>query len=130
MAFIMVPPPKNEQEMAETGKKVVEAAFKAGRPVDIEGFLQAWLKGIRVIAETDKDGNYIGIAFAAIGDRWLYVDKAVTVLYKKVNDREGFVAFMKTIATAMGAGRLIIEDDEPLEKDESHELWAVREHLL
>lgn len=130
MPFIVIPPPKDETELESEGKKILEAAFTLGRPVDVEGFLQAWIRGICVVAETDPKGRYVGIAFAVQGDRWLYVDKAVTVLYKKVIDRKGFVEFMRAIAIASGANRLIIEDDEPIEKDVAHEIWAVREYIL
>lgn len=126
MAFIVVAPPGTDEELKAAGKKIVEAAFKLGRPLDVEGFLQAWIMGTRVIAETDANGEYIGLAFAAIGHRWLFDDTAVSVLWKKVTDDAGFEQFIRAIGAACGAHLLFMELPEPISESEIESVKGVR----
>lgn len=127
MPFKVIPPPANDKDFQEVGQRIIELTYKTGRPVDVEGFLHAWISGIRVIIETDNDGKDIGLAYAAMGDRWLYMDRTVSILYQNVKDKAGFMSFVESIATAMGASKLIIEADEPERKLEKETVVCVRE---
>lgn len=127
MPFKVIPPPANDKDFQEVGQRIIELTHKTGRPVDVEGFLHAWISGIRVIIETDSDGKDIGLAYAAMGDRWLYMDRTVSILYQNVKDKAGFMSFVESIATAMGASKLIIEADEPERKLEKETVVCVRE---
>ncbi|MCM1516212.1 MAG: hypothetical protein NC080_07380 [Paraprevotella sp.] len=130
MPFEVIPPPENEDKLKTVGQRIISASYALDRPIDIEGFLHAWISGIRVILETDNDGKDIGIAFCAMGDRWLYKDRAVSVMFKNVKDEQGFFSFVKSVAVALGAKTLIVEADQPLQKLEGEVVQAVREISL
>lgn len=126
MPFIVVSPPSTDEDLKRVGKKVIDAAFKLGRPLDVEGFLKSWILGTRVIAETDAEDNYIGLAFVAMGDRWLFDDSAVSVMWKNVTDEAGFEQFIRAIGTAFGAKLLFIELNEPISESETESVKGVR----
>lgn len=127
MPFKVIPPPANEKDFQEVGQRIIELTYKLGRPIDVEGFLHAWIGGIRVIIEMDNDGKDIGIAYAAMGERWLYMDRTVSILYQNIKDKAGFMAFIESVSAAMGASKLIIEADEPIRKLEREVIVGVRE---
>lgn len=126
MPFIVISPPGTDEALAEEGKKILEAVASFGHSLNVEDFLHAWIRGIRVVAETDSSGKYIGIAFVMMGDRWLFNDKAVSVLLSFIEDKAGFIQFLRSIASAIGASKLIYED-RILEKTDTEITWAVKE---
>ena len=129
MPFIVVAPPDTDEALAETGRKILETALSYGHRIDTEGFLQAWIRGVRVFAETDDKGDYIGVAFVMMGDRWLFTDRAASVLLALVKDKDGLIQFVRSVATAMGASKVIYED-RVLEDTKQETVWAVRELKL
>ena len=129
MPFTVLSPPATDDKVQEVGKRIIELAYKLERPIDVEGFLMAWIRGTRVIIETDNDGKDVGIAFVAMGDRWLYMDRGVTVLFYKMQNEAGFIDFMKSMGAAIGARALILEAGPP-EKLDGEERSVVREIYL
>lgn len=130
MGFSVEQPPKDDTALAAKGKEIVEAAKALGLNLDTEGFLLAWLNGTRVLVERDASNEIIGFALVAIGHRWLHNDFTASVLDIRGPNREGMLAFLTTIANALGATDIFIEDVEPIEVTAGFTRYSVRKiHL-
>lgn len=125
MGFAVEQPPKADEQLAEKGKEIFEAAKRLGLDLDVQGFLMSWVGGTRVIVERDTSGTIVSLAFLAVGKRWLHDDFTATVLDLRGN-REPMLCFIRTIANALGATALFTEEPEPLEQGENFIRYVVR----
>lgn len=110
MSFHVVPPPKEEKALAETGKELVQAAFNLGANIQPEGFLYAWVGGTRAIVERDESGKIITLAMMQVGKRWVENDLTGTVLILEGANQEPMVEFLKSICAAMGASQMFVQN--------------------
>lgn len=113
MPFVVIQPPADETKLAEVGKEVYEAAVKLGLNVDVEGFIQSWVTGLRVLAERDEEGVICGICLMALGKRWTRQDYTASVLELRGRDHSEMLEFAKQIAAALGAISLYHETSDP-----------------
>lgn len=111
MALRVIQPPKDEKQMAEVIKPVIEAALKFGLRLEPEPFIFSWLQGTRVLVQ-ETDGKIDGVLLMAVGIQWLSGDFTATVLANAGYARSELLDFAKTIATALGAAKLTAEDPE------------------
>lgn len=95
--------------LAEIAKPIVSSAEALGIKLDVPGFLYAWINGTRVLVEKDAEGKIIGMAFVAVGRKWVSHDDSATVLEIKGENRDGMIEFAKAIAGAVGARYLYME---------------------
>lgn len=130
MSYEVIQPPTSEQSLAKLGEEVLLAAKELGRPMDVEGFLQAWLSGLRVIAERNAENKITGLALLAVGRRWLFQDVAATVVWKKAKDDAALLNYIKMLASALGAVNLYVETDKPLEETDSFTRYEIVQHVL
>lgn len=107
--FKVITPPEDQDQFAQTSKRIVEAAHKLGFPLEVEGFLMSWVSGTRVIVE-EQDGEIVGLALVTMGKRWVQNDFTATILAFKGDDR--LFDFVKQIAIAMGSSSLLMQDGE------------------
>lgn len=128
MPFTVIPPPAEinallnngatlpsavEQagsQLAEIAKPVASAAERLGITLDVPGFLYAWINGTRVLVEKDAAGQIVGMAFLAVGKKWVSHDDSATLLEMRGGDRAGMIEFAKSIAGAVGARYLYLEE--------------------
>lgn len=97
-------------QLAEIAKPMAAAAESLGIKLDIPGFLYAWINGTRVLVEKDASGTIVGMAFLAVGKKWVSHDDSATILEMRGGDRAGMVEFAKSIAGAVGARYLYLEE--------------------
>jgi len=130
MTYEVVQPPTTEQELAKLGKEILETAEKLGRPMDVEGFLQSWLGGTRVVAERDASGNITGLALVAVGRRWLFQDYAASVIWYKAADTKALLNYIRMIANALGAKYMYVESEDPLETTDEYIRCEIKQYIL
>ena len=130
MPYEVIQPPTSDDKVVEVGKEIIDAAIKLGRPVDVEGFLQAWYVGLRVIAERDDKGVITGLAFVNIGQRWLFLDNAALVVWHKCENEKAMLDYITMICNAMGVQCLYHDSEEPIEKTDRIEKYVVTKHIL
>lgn len=111
-------------KLAEAAKPIVEAAQRLGVPVDPSGFMFAWVNGVRVIAEKDGEGKIVGIAFLALGKRWIGDDGGATLLAMESEHPFELMSFVKSIAAAMGATH-VYHETRVVERED-----GVKEHIV
>lgn len=96
-------------KLAEMAKPIVDAGQRLGIPVDPPGFMFAWVNGVRVIAEKDGQGEIVGLAFLAVGHRWIGADGGATLMAMESEHPFEMMNFIKAIAAATGATTLYHE---------------------
>lgn len=127
MAFEIYTPPGDDKELADRAKEVLNAAAKLGEPMNIEGFLFAWVGGTRVAVERDDaTGEIVSIGIFTAGKRWTHNDVTAHVLRLEGN-RKAMLGFIITMCKAIGATSIYVEEPEPLEATTEHRRYAVRE---
>lgn len=129
MSFHVVQPPKDEEQFAEVGKELYYAGVKLGLTLDVEGFLNAWASGTRVIVERDDSDEIVSMAFVACGRRWVRSDFTASLLDIRGNV-DATLEFVKTVCNALGATHLFYEEPEVLEEGDGFRRYVVREHQL
>lgn len=130
MPYEVVQPPKDDEELKVKGYELIKLSADLGRAVDIEGFVQSWLGGVRVIIERDDNNTPTGIVYLALGRRWLFQDTTASILYINVKDTEKTLDFIKTLCNAMGADVLYMQDEEPISETPKEKAYKVREIRL
>lgn len=131
MAFKLVKVPLDEKEVQIVGMDLVLAANdKLDMKIDPRGFLAAWLNGMKVLAETDTDGNYIGLAFMVDGRRWYDDYNSATIVKMAGANLNGMMDFAKTIASASGAYTLVYETGDRQKIDDQVTRYFVDEVIL
>lgn len=113
MPFVAIQPPADEARLAEVGKEIYEAANRMGLDMDIEGFIHAWLTGLRVLAERSAGGAITGLCLMALGKKWTRQDYTASILELRGEDHDAMLEFAKQIASAMGATSLFHETSPP-----------------
>lgn len=129
MAFEVVSPPESDEQLAEQGKEIIEAADRMGLTLDVQGFLYAWVGGTRVVVHRDSEGKIDTIAMMALGKRWLHNDTTASILDIRGKDTEGLIEFCKTLAKFAGAECIFIEQ-ETKEVLDDREIYTVHKLIL
>lgn len=130
MPFHVIQPPADESKLATAGQEIFLAAQKLGLNLDVEGFLHAWLTGLRVLVER-KDGEIVGLCLMALGKRWTSQDFTASVLELRGDDHDGLLEFAKQIAAAMGADSLFHQTTEPFPREVDRKIiHTVTQYLL
>lgn len=124
MSFLVVQPPKDEQEFAALGKELVEAGRKLGMHLEAEGFLYSWIGGTRVVIERDTSGEIVTMGLVSLGKRWTHNDTTATVLLLEGN-REPMLEFIKQISAALGATELFVQNPLPVQKLKHREYTVI-----
>lgn len=117
MPFQVVQPPADQSRLAEAGKEVFVAAQRVGLNLDAEGFLHAWITGVRVLVERDQAGEIVTLCLMALGKRWTNQDFTASILELRGNDHDGMLEFAKQIAAAMGASSMFHQTTEPFPRE-------------
>lgn len=126
MTLEVVSPTKDEEKLKALGAELLEAGKELGFNFDPKGFLESWIAGVRVIVEKDNTGKVVGMLLLVAGQRWVSSDTKATVLdYRGNKDR--LIDFAISIAKAIGASGIFIEEDEPLEKTEQYSRFVIKE---
>lgn len=109
--FSVVAPSGDEQKLAEQGQELLKAAAALGFNLHAEGFLYAWVDGVRVIVDRDEEdnGTIVGMLLMACGARWIEDDFTASVLGAMGRDEHGLVEYARNIAAALGATSLFVE---------------------
>lgn len=122
-------PPKDQEKFNALGMELIMSGKELGINLDPEGFMLAWMGGVRVLIERNDEGKIISMLLLAAGERWTHSDVKATILANEGNQDKMF-EFAKTIAIAAGAETLIYEELIPLEKTEEYTRTVVRETRL
>lgn len=110
MSLSVIQPPGDEAKFAEVGKELYAAAKALGMNIDVEGFLHAWVSGLRVVIERDDDTKEItGMVLLQGGLQWNQNRHTASVMEIRGRNVDNLVEFTKQVASAMGAQSLFIE---------------------
>lgn len=124
MGFRVITPPKAEEQIANEGKRIIDASHRLGAELDVEGFLLSWLNGTRVVVEEDNDGVIVSVCMFSAGERWNAPGKSAHVLVLEGNI-EPTLDFVKTLCQAMGVATLFCQRGKPEEVHEDHDVFIV-----
>lgn len=127
MPFMVVQPPKDEEQFAEVGKELHAAVKKFGMDMEPQGFLLSWVNGTRAIVERNEAGEIVGIALVTIGQRWVQNDFSATVLFFQGSD--ALHDFVLQIASALGA-RSLYEQTNMLTRGQKKSTFEITEFHL
>lgn len=122
---ILIAPKNDEQKLADMGKEIVEAANRLGSPVQVEGFIMAWLSQVKVVVERDVTGKIVSLAFFTGGPRWIDAEVAVHILRNDGNF-ELLMQTIMTVAKGMGAEYVYYQELNPIEELEDYTRYVVR----
>lgn len=129
MFQVLTPPKNNDEKMAETAKEVLKAAIDlGGEPMDVEGFLFAWVGGTRVVVQRDDSTQAItGVCIFQAGKRW--TENATTAHVLRIDgNREDLLVFVTTLCQAIGATKLYVPEDGFVEQPDGTRIHIVREY--
>ena len=79
----------------QVASEVVEAAMALGWKIDIQGFVQSWLDGMKVIADRDPQGKIVGLGFMLHGVAWADGERHATLLRYGHMDRSKITDIVK-----------------------------------
>lgn len=100
-------PPKDEKQLIELAFEIIIASESLGIHLDKDNFINAWVNGIRVIADVDKEQDKItSIAFVAHGPRWFDPTPTATIL-TMAGDIEKLVAYIRDMCSILGVESLM-----------------------
>lgn len=132
MSFHVISPPKSkdQKELAECAKEVIDAITEAGGTApDPEGFVYSWLQGMRVAVERNDAGKITGVCMFTAGKRWS--DNDISAHALRLEGRtDGLIDFVKTLCVAIGATKFFVEEDEPSAEVDGIIRHTVREYVL
>lgn len=115
MSMEVVQPPKDEARFAEVGKELFAAARDLGMNLEVDGFLNAWISGMRVIVERDDQSRKIvGMVLLRQGMQWNKNRHTASVLEIRGVDLNRLMEFTKQVAAAMGTESLFVESADML----------------
>lgn len=130
MAFHVLNPPQSQEEMAEIGKEILTFSHAHGEPMEVEGFLHAWISGMRVAVERDDSSNeIISLGIFSAGRRWDREATTASVL-KCLGNKKQMLDFIRTLSLAIGASAIIYQEDEPLEMTEGKNRYIMVEEKI
>lgn len=110
MSLSVIQPPADEAKFAEVGKELFAAGQKLGMSLEVEGFLRAWVSGMRVVIERDDNTKQIiGMVLLQGGMQWNKNRHTASVMEIRGQNIDNLVEFSKQVASAMGAQSLFIE---------------------
>lgn len=128
MTYQVIQPPKDETVLAETGKEIVQAGRALGMHLDAEGFLYAWVQGLRVIVERNEANAIVSMAMLTVGKRWTNQDVTGSIL-AIAGDREPLIEFIKQVCASHGASTLFVEQPFPVQKAKHKEITVMAYEL-
>jgi hypothetical protein len=129
MSFHVIPPPKDEKLLAEVGKELVQAAFNLGVPIQPEGFLYAWVGGVRAVVERNAEGKIITLAMMQVGKLWTENRLTGTVLILEGASREPMIEYLKSLCAMMGATEMFVQN-KLYEQRAKHREYTVIGHEI
>lgn len=109
MSYEVVTPPGTDEELAKIGTEVIDATKELGLNIDVQGFLQSWITGTRVVVHRNAQGVIDTLAIMAVGKRWIHSDVTASMLELRGAETEGLMEFCKTLAKFAGAGSMFVE---------------------
>ena len=114
----VVNPPKDETQLAETGKWLYAGLAALGIKMNPEGFVLAWTGGAsKVIVETDSDNKITSAALLAVGQKWTNSEQSATLL-EMAGDRKRILDYCLDLANAFGATHLYYDSENDSEPGE------------
>ena len=131
MSYQVVAPPSTQEALTEVGKELIEAGRALGMDFDIEGFLLAWVNGMRVVVER-TDGAITSMAFVQTGKQWVrnkVTARVMEMRYPTMQKRDELLEFIKQIAIAVGAVSLYV-DFEANDTSPDRTIYTVIEYKL
>lgn len=113
MPFQVIQPPSEEQALAAASVEIVKAGEKLGLNLDVQGFISAWVTGVRVLVERDAEGEIVTLCLMALGKTWTRQNYTANLLELVGNDPDGMLDYAKNIAAALGVIALFHDATEP-----------------
>lgn len=113
MSFHVIQPPSEEKALAEAGLEIVKAATSMGLNFDVQGFITAWVSGVRVLVERNEEGAIVTLCLLALGKTWTRQDYTASILELSGNNTDGLFEYARNIAAALGVTSLYRDTTEP-----------------
>lgn len=108
MKIQVIRPPSKEEDLASVGQEIYAAADKLGLKLDVEGFLQAWINGLRVIVGREN-GEITNLAFLAVGERWHKDDITASLVEIAGERKEEMLEYVHSLCAGLDVTSLFVE---------------------
>jgi len=122
----VIQPPKDEAQLGDTIKWLMDGLKALGMELDPEGLLLSWTSGYcKVIIDAVKVGDPIQSAgLLVIGKKWTTSGTTASLLELR-GDRKAVIEYSVNLASAFGAERVLYEADSADEPGVLHRMHEI-----